>query len=64
MARSGEAQMWYNPEGDELDPAVDDCRRCKNNSSTLSYIDKKTMTVAVSLLIILLAALVDTLCRI
>jgi len=28
----GEAQMWNNPEGGELDPAVDDRRHCKNNS--------------------------------
>jgi len=35
--------MRDNPEGDELDPAVDDRRRCKNHSSSvLSCIDKRT----------------------
>jgi len=35
--------MQDNPEGDELDPADDVCRRCKKNSSfVLSCIDKRT----------------------
>jgi len=34
--------MRDNPEGGEFDPADDVCRRCKKNSSVLSYIDKKT----------------------
>jgi len=35
--------MRYNPEGDELDPAVDLCKRCKNNShSVVSCMDKRT----------------------
>jgi len=41
--------MWDNPEGSELDLAVDDRRRCKKNSSTLSCMvrgQKKALTVA------------------
>jgi len=34
--------MRDNPEGVELNPAVDDRRRCKKNSSVLSCIDKMT----------------------
>jgi len=35
--------MWDNSERIELDPAVDDCRRCKKNSpSVLSCIGKWT----------------------
>jgi len=34
--------MRDNPEGVELDSAVDDRRHCKTNSFVLSFIDKRT----------------------
>jgi len=38
-----EVRMWANPEWDELNPADDVRRRCKNNCSCfLSCIDKRT----------------------
>jgi len=38
-----EAQMRDNPEENKLDPAVNDCRRCKKNSpSVLFCINKRT----------------------
>jgi len=39
--RAGEAQMRDNPEGGDLDPAIDVHRRCMKNSSVLSCIDKR-----------------------
>jgi len=44
MTLAGEPHMRDNPDGSaELDPAVDNRRRCKKNSSSLlSYADKRT----------------------
>jgi len=38
--RAADAPMWDNPEGDELDPAEDIRRLCKNSPSVLSCIGK------------------------
>jgi len=40
--------MWDNPEGGLFDPAVDDRRCCKKNSSVLSCIDKRGQKKAVT----------------
>jgi len=34
--------MWDNPKEGELDPAIDDRKRCKKNSIVLSCIVKKS----------------------